>query len=169
MPFRGEFITKNIDDTWAMLKEPVIFDSDWFGDTFESKTGFITDFSSVPRVPIVYEFFGGKGKRAATNHDDGYLRGEEPKRRVDLRFLEGLIDTFVKDAVKEYARSSGWAAYRVFWKIVWRFFLSAGMWLGVVVGGWPTWWKYSKRRAAGLPLRPEAPDVEDYRWEDYIF
>lgn len=170
MPYRGDFVTKNINDTWAMLKEPVIFDSDWFGDTFETPAGFVTDFASIPRIPILYDWLGGRGKRAATNHDDGYARQEEPKRRVDLRFFEGLLDTFVHDALKEYSKSSGWRSWVSFWKIVWRFLIALAMWCpGVVIFAWPTWLKYKNRKAKGLPLRPEAPECYDDRWEDRVF
>jgi hypothetical protein len=181
MPFRGDFVTKNINDTWAMLREPVIHDSNWFKNafvqaffpgaiTFETLIGFVTDFASVPRLPIIYMFLGGRGKRPATNHDDGYARGEEPKRVVDLRFYEGLIDTFVYDAVKEYLKKKGFEAFLVFWKIPWRFLLATLMWCpGVVVFGWGTWLKYKYRRAKGLPLRPEAPECFDDRWEARVF
>jgi uncharacterized membrane protein len=180
MPFEGEFITKILDDKWAMLKEPVIFKSSLFGDTFKSKTGFITDFASVPRVPILYMFLGGRGKRSAANHDDGYLRQEESKRRVDFRFYEGLLATFVYDAVKAYVNSDEntksciknkqLRAILAFWLIIWRFVIATLMWCpGVVIFAWPTWLKYKYRKAKGLPMRPEAPDVEDYRWEDYVF
>jgi hypothetical protein len=170
MPFEGAFVTQIIDDKWAMLKEPVIFKSPLFDDEFTSEIGFITDFASVPRVPVLYMFLGGRGKRAATNHDDGYLRQEESKRRVDFRFFEGLLATFVYDAVKAYVKSSGWRAYPAFWLIVWRFTIALLMWCpGVVIFAWPTWLKYKYRKEKGLPLRPEAPDVKDYRWEDYVY
>jgi hypothetical protein len=63
MPFEGAFVTQIIDDKWAMLKEPVIFKSPLFDDEFTSEIGFITDFASVPRVPVLYMFLGGRGKR----------------------------------------------------------------------------------------------------------
>jgi hypothetical protein len=180
MPFEGEFITKILDDKWAMLKEPVIFKSSLFGDTFESKAGFITDFASVPRVPILYMLLGGRGKRAAANHDDGYVRQEESKRRVDFRFFEGLLASFVDDAIKAYVNSDydtkskiknkQLRAFFYFWRIVGRFLIALLMWCpGVVIFAWPTWLKYKYRKAHGLPMRPEAPEVDDYRWEDYIF
>jgi hypothetical protein len=170
MPFREPFLTRNINDTWAMLTEDLVFDSDWFDATFIAKHGFVTDFSSVPRLPIIYWWCGGRGKRAATIHDDQYSKQEIPKRRCDLLFFEGMIDTFVRDAIKEFCKENViWKQYLLFVKISWRYFLALLMYLGVVFGGWGTWLRYKYRKKKGLPLRPEAPTVLDDRWEDRVF
>lgn len=170
MPFITEFITKNIDDTWCMLHEDLVFQSDWFSKDFTVKAGFVTDFASVPRLPIIYMLCGGRGKRAATVHDDGYAKQEIPKRQVDLLFLEGMVDTFVRDAIKEFSNTTSYGnGFMLGFKVAWRFFLAFLMYVGVMFGGWSTWLKYKHRRAHGLPLRPEAPAVEDDRWESRVF
>jgi hypothetical protein len=169
MPFKSDFVTKNINDTWAMLKEDLVFCSSWMKKTFTVKAGFVTDYASVPRLPIIYMLCGGRGKRAATMHDDGYAKQEIPKRCVDLLFFEGMIDTFVQDAILSYSESSGLGSFFAFWKIVWRFFLAFIMYVGVVFGGWSTWLTYTHRKKVGLPLRPEAPECHDDRWEDRVF
>lgn len=171
MPYEGEFITKNINDTWAMLKEDLVFTSRWFSRTFKTKAGFVTDFASVPRLPIIYMLLGGRGKRPATTHDDNYAKQEIPKRQCDLVFFEGLVDTYVLDAWKAFVKQEvWWKECQWFCITIWRFFLSFLMYFpGVAIFGWPTWLKYKYRRRKGLPLRPEAPDVYDDRWEDRVY
>jgi hypothetical protein len=170
MPFKGDFITKNINDTWAMLTEDLHFYSDWYDEDYTVGHGFVTDFASVPRLPLIYMWCGGRGKRAATVHDDGYSKQAMKKRKVDLLFLEGMIDTFVHDAVTEFVKEeNSFKQYLCFFKIVWRYFLAIFMYVGVVFGGWGTWLRYKSRRKKGLPLRPDAPQACDDRWEDRVF
>ena len=170
MPFTSDFITKNINDTWAMLMQDLKFCSKWFDKEFVVKSGFVTDFASVPRLPFIYMFMGGRGKRPATLHDSEYAKQEIPKRQADLLFLEGLLYTFVHDAVKEFVFCQDFVrVIALLFKILWRSLLAFFMYLGVVIGGWPTWLRYRSRRKKGLPLRPEAPEVYDDRWEDRVY
>ena len=55
------------DDVWELLS-PLIYESDLVG-RIEVPTEFNTDFASVPRVPIVYWFWGGRQHREAVLHD----------------------------------------------------------------------------------------------------
>jgi hypothetical protein len=170
MPFKGDFVTKNINDTWSMLTQDLVFCSKWLSRSFTAKAGFVTDFASVPRLPIIFMLLGGRGKRPATIHDKNYADQVIPKRQCDLVFFEGLLDTYVLDAWKAFVcEEIWWKEWRAFGIVLWRFFLSLLMYLGVVIFGWGTWLKYKYRRKKGLPLRPEAPDVEDGRWEDRVF
>lgn len=59
---------------------------------FVVPSGFVTDFASVPRAPLTYLLFGGRGNSAAVLHDNLYqihLPGVD-KTRADLVFREAL-------------------------------------------------------------------------------
>lgn len=73
--------------------------------------GFVTDWSSVPRLPVIYALFGGRAKKAAVVHDYLYQTGAE----------------------REYADSVFLAAMREQHLPAWR---RALMWAAVRLGGW---------------------------------
>ena len=53
--------------------------------------GFVTDFASVPRLPLIFFLFGGIGEISATVHDWLYYTGEFPREVCDKIFRE-LLD-----------------------------------------------------------------------------
>lgn len=53
--------------------------------------GFVTDFASVPRIPLAFTLFGGIGDRAATVHDWLYSTGEVPRQEAD-EILKSLLE-----------------------------------------------------------------------------
>ncbi len=52
--------------------------------------GFVTDFASVPRIPGIYWWFGGRANRPATVHDFLYANHLYDRKTADLIFLEAL-------------------------------------------------------------------------------
>lgn len=51
--------------------------------------GFVTDFASVPRIPLVYSAFGNTGHKAAVIHD--YLYSiKYDRKEADKIFLDAL-------------------------------------------------------------------------------
>ena len=166
MPFLTDLTSTTINDKWSRLAIDLQFFSRWFNRTFTAKAGFVTDFASVPRLPFIYMFLGGRGKRPAVIHDKGYEEQSIPKRQVDLVFFEGLLDTYAFEAWREFvAEESWWKEAQWFGIFIWRFLLSFLMYFpGVVIFGWGTWLKYKYRRKKGLPLRPDAPDTNDPMW-----
>ena len=52
--------------------------------------GFVTDFASVPRLPLVYLLAGGTGNAAAVIHDYEYQTHETSKEAADDLFREAL-------------------------------------------------------------------------------
>ena len=57
--FTTELIVRQIDEekrTWA-LEAPLEYFSPFIDELIIAPTGFITDFASVPRVPIAYTFY----------------------------------------------------------------------------------------------------------------
>lgn len=55
------------DKTW-ILQEPLVYESDLLG-TITIPAGFVTDFASVPRVPLIYSFYGDRAHRESVVHD----------------------------------------------------------------------------------------------------
>lgn len=57
--------------------------------------GFVTDFASVPRLPLVYLKFANRAHQAAVLHDYLYSVGgvEEDRQYADTVFLQGMLDT----------------------------------------------------------------------------
>lgn len=53
------------------------------GKLIRVPSGFVTDFASVPRIPLAFFLFGGIGDRAATVHDWLYSTGEVPRQKAD--------------------------------------------------------------------------------------
>jgi hypothetical protein len=73
--FLTNLVTECIDDTaaggrgfWKVL-EPFTYQSDVLGKTITVEPGFITDYASVPRLPLTYFLFGDTTHKAAVIHD----------------------------------------------------------------------------------------------------
>ena len=49
------------------LTQPLVYKSDITGGTYTVPTGFVTDFASVPRVPIVFLLCGDTASRLSTH------------------------------------------------------------------------------------------------------
>lgn len=64
----GLDIALNDNGIWV-LRSPLIYQSDILCCDVEAPTGFQTDLASVPRLPIVYWFWGGRVHREAVIHD----------------------------------------------------------------------------------------------------
>ncbi|WP_250538175.1 MULTISPECIES: DUF1353 domain-containing protein [unclassified Caballeronia] len=103
------------DDGKWRLTAPLVYESDIAGETFVVPPGFVTDYASVPRAPLVYWLCGDTSTLASVVHD--FLYTTHPVARE------------VADAVlKEASLLTGVAK--------WRAWL---MWAGVRVGGASHW------------------------------
>ena len=78
----------------------------------EVPLGFITDFASVPRLPLMYAWVGNLAQEAAVIHDYLYQKHLVGKAKADRVFLEAM-------KVLKISFMKRWVMY-----------------LGVVVGGW---------------------------------
>jgi len=77
--------------TWRLLA-PLVYESDVAATTIEVPAGFITDFASVPRVPLVFDWLGDRGNLAATVHDFLYTAPHPFTRAIaDAVLREALI------------------------------------------------------------------------------
>ena len=114
----GEYLTplkaENLKGKWWRLTEPLIFCSE-FG-TIETPAGFVTDFASVPRVPLAYWLFGSRANRPATTHDDIYRSGRFPRSLADKIFREAMAaDGYLMPTrwtMFSSVRLFGWLAYK---------------------------------------------------------
>jgi hypothetical protein len=106
---------------WTVL-QPLIYDSDVACKVFIVPEGFVTDFASVPRLPLAFLLTGDQAHEAAVVHDFLYSRG--------------VVDRATADAVfREAAVASGEPAWR-----------ATLMHWGVRMGGWIAW---NNHRQAG--------------------
>lgn len=104
-PLRVEWV----DGKWRLLA-PLVYQSDHAGRTITVPEGFVTDFASVPRIPVAYLLAGGRGPRAAVVHDYAYSLGEGYRRDADALLFEALpldhvnpvIAKLMYDAVREW-------------------------------------------------------------------
>lgn len=98
---------------WRLL-EPLSYDSPRLGRTVTVPAGFVTDFASVPRLPLAFLMAGDKAHEAAVVHDWLYTTHETDRATADAVF---------RDAIRE--RHSALTA--------------ALMWSAVRLGGGAAW------------------------------
>jgi len=116
-------VSDHSDLVW-ILDHPLVYYSEILKQFVYIPVGFNTDGSSIPRVPLIYERFGGLGPREGTLHD--YLFRADSKPCVS--FMEA-------NRVFKEAMDSRNKPFDVRW----------GMFIGVCVGGWGSYHKRSVR------------------------
>lgn len=95
--------------TWTLIA-PLVYHSDLTGFV-TVPAGFVTDFASVPRIPVAFLLAGDCGQEAAVVHDFLYTTHQVDRATADAVFREALL-------------AGG--------EPRWRAWL---MWLGVRIGG----------------------------------
>ena len=83
---------KDDDKIWIILS-PLIYESDILG-RIEVPPPFETDFASVPRVPVIYLFYGDRAHRESVIHDWLFCIDSIPQATFDQAnkvFLEAMI------------------------------------------------------------------------------
>lgn len=102
-------------NTWR-LDAPLVFYSAWLHITLTVPQYFVTDFASVPRLPLAYLLCGDVGRAASALHDYLYRNGIFDRRTCDRVFREALVASGVAGwrAGLMYAgvRACGWIFYR---------------------------------------------------------
>lgn len=86
-----------IADSKYQLDEPFYFSID--GTELSVPDGFITDFASVPRVPVFYLMTANKGNRAAVIHDWLYATGIVSREYADAIYYHALLADGVNSVV----------------------------------------------------------------------
>jgi len=78
----SKFLTElniiEVGDKLWQLHRNLIYQSDLLSRTFVVPKGFVTDLASVPRIPIAYQFWGGRCHREAVIHDYLYRKDSDP-------------------------------------------------------------------------------------------
>lgn len=93
MPWLSDFDIRQIDDTYFMLLQDLVYYSERQGLKITVPSGMVSDGPSVPRVPLLYWLFGHRGKRAAVIHDWLYRIAILPRKQCDEIFFEALLDS----------------------------------------------------------------------------
>lgn len=102
------------------LLAPLVYQSDMIGRTISVPFGFVTDYASVPRLPLAFLVTGDRAHEAAVIHDWLYTT-----HVIDhLEIPRELADAIFREAV-EAAEGKAW--------------LATLMWLGVRLGGSAAW------------------------------
>lgn len=121
MPFLTDLYAKcNTDNSWV-LDEPLKYEcitSGFRGVVIEVPRGFITDFASVPRIPVVYWLLGDTAHKAAVIHDLCYRRPDITKtsrKEADMIFRDAMKESGVAlwraEAMYQGLRCFGGANY----------------------------------------------------------
>lgn len=98
-----------LEDGKHELLQPLIFESALGGEIIVP-AGFVTDFSSVPRLPLAYWLTGNTSHRSAVIHDYLYHTGTVSREMADRIFLEAMKSR----NVPAWRRSSMYWAVRLF-------------------------------------------------------
>ena len=101
MPFLSKLQVELVDQeaaegrgSWRLIA-PLVFESAVAGRTLEVPAGFVTDFESVPRVPIVFDELGDRAAEAAAVHDWLYASHLVDRETADKLLREAAIETGV--------------------------------------------------------------------------
>lgn len=90
--FLTSLVVEDIEGSSWKLKEPLLYHSSLLSKTIEIPIGFISDFASVPRLPVAWLLAGGIANNSATVHD--FIYRTKPhicnRRKADLVFLEAM-------------------------------------------------------------------------------
>ena len=83
-----------------IVHEPLNFYSERYKKNYVVPKGWKTDLASVPRLPLVYMWYGGRGNAAGVLHDHLYRDGIRLKQirsrtEADKVFLEAMVSTGV--------------------------------------------------------------------------
>jgi hypothetical protein len=78
--------------------------------------GFVTDFASVPRVPLAFLLCGDTAHKAAVLHDYLYSQGGTDRSYADAVLRAGMA----ADGEPAWRRWAMWAAVRVFGGRFWQ-------------------------------------------------
>lgn len=116
--FRTSLSGTWIDDENYRLDKDLIYYSELLKREIFVPAGFVTDFSSVPRVPLVYWFWGGRCHHESVIHDFLYrtLPHICTRKEADMVFAEAMGARDKKDYIKNPmylgVRLGGWASWR---------------------------------------------------------
>lgn len=134
--FLSELDVSKLSQREWKLREPLVYKSNTVG-VIVVPEGFVTNFGSVPRLPLMYMLFGGVGDEACTLHDWLYADPHKPisggvsvGRSTADKVLRGVIYECLH---VDDSSISGIAHNIISLTIAWS------MWAGVRIGGASHW------------------------------
>ena len=99
---------------WALV-HPLVYESDLLPEPVYVQEGFVTDFASVPRAPVVYMAMADMGQPAAVIHDYLYRFRPCSRKLADAVLEEALevlgVSWWRRKAMWLAVRAFGWGAY----------------------------------------------------------
>jgi len=126
--FKTKLFVEQLEDvsaqgrgTWE-LTEDLVYQSDVVAYTFTVPKGFITDFTSVPRVPLIFDWLGDRGNLAGTLHDFLYSRDASGNHQVPDRLIADKVlkEALVAQGVGNLAAWTIYLAVRLFGNYYWN-------------------------------------------------
>lgn len=80
-----------VSDSEWMLTAPLVYWPAGAVAAIQVAAGTVTDFASVPRLPLVFALFGDRAHAAAALHDDLYTGAKLSRARCDELLRESAI------------------------------------------------------------------------------
>lgn len=116
---KAEFLTEldvaEVNDSLWRLTAPLMYRSVLLDRIVTVPPGFLTDFASVPRLPLAYLAAGGKANRPAVIHD--YLYRTKPTWCSRAQADAVLREAMAADGQPAWRRFLFWAGVRLFGQI----------------------------------------------------
>ena len=95
--FEPKFVTtlraEHLIGKWWRLTSDLVYQSPLINAVITVPAGFVTDFASVPRLPVAYWFFGNRANAPAALHDRNYRFGDVSRLTADKIFNEAMAAT----------------------------------------------------------------------------
>jgi hypothetical protein len=109
LEFLNNPVVEVISDDLCKLREDFILKYwDW---TFIIPEGTLTDFASVPRLPVVYRIFANKAKKSAIWHD--WIYGSHPEGFTRKMADDAFLDAMRAEKLPEWVCLAMYAGVRV--------------------------------------------------------
>jgi hypothetical protein len=89
--FFGNLDARHFEGPWDRLLAPFAFYDAVYNVTICAPTGFVLDYSSVPRIPLAYWIAGNTGKWESVPHDIGYRFGFLTQKQIDYIFYHAAL------------------------------------------------------------------------------
>lgn len=100
---------------WQLV-HPLVYQSDILKEPVCVSEGFVTDFASVPRIPVVYLLMNDVGQPAAVIHDYLYRFHHCTRAEADAVLDEALkvlgVGWWRRKSMWAAVRLVGWGAYK---------------------------------------------------------
>ena len=105
--FLANIVAEELDEFEGIhqVERVLPYESDLLQCTVEVPAGYLTDFASVPRLPLAYLLYGGKGKRPGALHDLLYHSRAVPRELADKVLREAMLAC-------GYSAATAWVFYQ---------------------------------------------------------